>query len=588
MSEYYTRVQMINATVSYLKTLGYNVLPPYSDDFKPARVPIYAIKKHTGLKSPDPSTASPHIFVDIISEKDIDSSSYFEDIEFDVADDENKIKIKDANSGIFFRHYFKKAQIYWAVPDYSITTTNFEDFRKKCASSGIGIFVVKKKDENNFEVKLDGTEPIPLIEERIDLLNSTIESITGKATSPRDKKRIANLLEGFSFNDLKYLVFYPRPTYGAMDLVVRSHEFSVSGELLNRMSELKHVKYKGVLKKFATNYYRDNKYPYDAALDVTKELWKKYDLVYPDLHKDFEPILKLNPRYRDHFLHAFQVFLCGIYIIDAIYPAIPSGNFTKKLGNRIEDAWLIASTYHDYAYAIEKFKMWSSTFFKGALHFTCGNTELATLQLAEPYVKEGFMFFTKEIISSLGLKTDNTLLDFIYKRILEDKNHALMSALSLAKYVTINTKQKIDKRSLIASYKAIAMHDPGIWKFMAGQADKKYLDEPILNAMNEKKFIQELKFYDDIITSLLNICDCIQEEGRIGAKFVDNGAVLEKLSFESGKILIEISFNGDKAKDAFDAKVKEIEGVKDFIKANDLFRIIIRNAKTNAKHEESI
>lgn len=588
MSEYYTRAQMIDATVSHLTTLGYSVLPPYSDDFKPARVPIYAIKKHKGPTSPGPSDASPHIFVDIISEKQIDGGSYFEDIEFDVADDDNKLKIKDANSGLFFRHYFKKAQVYWAVPAYSTITGNFQEFRKKCISSGIGIFVVSKKDDDSFEVKIDGNTPIPLIEERFNLLNSAVESILGKKTNNRDKKRIANIIEGFSFDDLKYLVFYPKPIYGAIDLVPRSQEFSVSGELLNKITELKHIGYRGILKKFASNYYRENKDPYESALHVTKELWGKYDLVYPDLHKDFESILKLNPRYRDHFLHAFQVFLCGIYIIDAIYDNIPAGYFTKKFGNRIEDAWLIASTYHDYAYAVEKFKTWSSTFFKGALHFTGEKAEHATLQLAEPYVKEGFMIFTKEIINSLDLKIDNILLDFIYKRILEDKNHALMSALSLAKYISITSKQKLDKRVLIASYKAIAMHDPGIWKFMAGQADKKYLDEPIAKSMNDRKFIPEIKFYDDIISSLLNICDCIQEEGRIGAKYIENGAVLEKLSFEGGKILIEISFNGKNHKAAFDDKVKEIEGVKDFIKADDLFRITIRNAKTNSKREESI
>lgn len=589
MSEVYTRAQMIQATISHLTTQGYDVLPPYSDDFKPARVPIYAIKKHEGQNPPDPCNASPHIFVDIISEKLIDDDSYFEDIEFKVADDDSTLKIKDANSGAFFRHYFKKAQVFWAIPDYSTKASSFLEFRKKCSNSGIGIFVVSKKDDVNFSVRIDGNQPVPLIEERFNLLNTTIENIIGKSTNSRDKKLISNLLDSFSFDDLKYLVFYPKPTYGAMDLVVRSQEFSISGELLNRITELNHVRYKGILKKFAINYYRENKDPYDSALDVTKELWNKYGLDYPDLHKDFEPILKLNPRYRDHFLHAFQVFLCGIYVIDSIYDTIESNKFTTKLGNRIEDAWLIASTYHDYAYAVEKFKTWTSSFFKGALHFTCDDkTEHATLQLAEPYVKEGFMFFTKDIINSLGLRIDNELLDFIYKRILEDKNHSLLSALSLAKYISINPKHKFDSRALTSAYKAIAIHDPGIWKFLAGKADKKYISDKTEEKMNDKKYIPELKFSDDIISSLLNICDCIQEEGRVGAKYTENGATLEKLSYEKGKIFIEIAFNGDNHKIAFDDKVNEIIGVKDFIKAEGLFQIIIRDAKTGAYHGEPI
>lgn len=588
MSELYTRAEMIDATVMHLKTEGYEVLPPYSDDFKPARVPIYAIKKHKGSASPDPSTAVPHIFVDIISEKQIEDNSYFEDVEFNVADDNSSLIIKDANSGAFFRHYFKKAQVYWAVPDYSTSTVSFNDFRKKCTQNGIGIFVVTKMDNGKFEVEVDGEEPIPLIDERVQKLDEILEELLGRPTNFKEKRKVTAILEKFSFDDLKYLVFYPKPTYGAMDLTVRSNEFSVSGELINRITDLKHVKYKSVLKKFALNYYRENKDPYEAALDVTKELWGRYDIDYPDLHKNFEPILKLNPRYRDHFLHAFQVFLCGIYIIDSIYECIPSRTFTKTLGNRIEDAWLIASTYHDYAYAVEKFKTWTTSFFKGALHFTSDKSEHASLQLAEPYVKEGFMFFTKDIILALGLSVDNDLLEFVYKRVLTDKNHSLLSALSLAKYMSLNPGHKFDRRALISAYKAIAIHDPAIWKFLAGKAAEKYITDDTERNMNDKKYVPEIKFYDDVISCLLNICDCIQEEGRVGAKYVENGAVLEKLSFENGRIFIEVSFSGDKHKKAFDDKVNEIIGVKEFIKADGLFQIIIRDAKTGAYHGEPI
>lgn len=382
-----------------------------------------------------------------------------------------------------------------------------------------------------------------------------------------------------SHDDISYLVFYPEPKYLAADISLRDKEYKISRELVNKVSELINVSYKDIILEFSNTYNNRREDDYQIAYDVTQKLWKKYDLEYPKLHQDFEQILKRDPRYRDHFLHAFQVFLYGTYILDKKYEQICGIGYDPVDGSRIEDAWLIAATYHDYNYMIEKFGDWTRDFFKEALHLL-ENREIAQLSFGESYIKDGYMLNTKRLTDSLGLSVNEITLKFLYNKILVDRNHGIISGLSLLKYLDRNTGA-LSKKVADSACRAISIHDKKIWQYMSGVAKKD--DRPIEESFRSKKVFPKLSFDKDPISFLLILSDTLQEHGR--EKSADSKAELESIYFKDDEICTEISFEGSDAKKAFDDKIVELTDMQHFLTSSIKFRIKIIDKTSNHSHE---
>lgn len=129
--------------------------------------------------------------------------------------------------------------------------------------------------------------------------------------------------------------------------------------------------YKDELKKLSSDYRQEARDDYQIALDTIKKLWVEVSGVeYPEIQRRLEDILLQNPEYRDHFLHQFQVFLLGAYIIDKLYD--DNRKYIIKINRvfkcRIEKVWLLASTYHDFNYSIQEYDLWIKEFFAQALN----------------------------------------------------------------------------------------------------------------------------------------------------------------------------------------------------------------------------
>lgn len=103
-----------------------------------------------------------------------------------------------------------------------------------------------------------------------------------------------------------------------------------------------------------------------------KKLWNYYSLKDDfTLMSDFEPILQRDEHYRDHFIHAYNVFLLGYYLINKIVESDTYRQlFMKPIWNDstvVSDynfIWMIASTYHDFAYPIQNINIWINDLLK--------------------------------------------------------------------------------------------------------------------------------------------------------------------------------------------------------------------------------
>lgn len=583
MGEIYSLDEMLGAVRIYLETKGYT-LYEYEAGLEPARVPVFGVKKSSeGLEH--------QVFVDIITEPNIETSAYFRDKAYPSLQ-ANELHIKNASSGTFYRHYFYDAEVYWAVPIYATKEGGFQDFADQCKSFGIGLIVVSKNKEEVCEANPFGEIPLPLVRERIENLLNRIQDHFSEPVTIECREEVRKVLEHHAHEDISYLAFYPEPQYRAKDISDRRYSNTISVELINRVRSLERVGYKDILRSFSATYFSERKDPFETASRVTKELWGLLGIECPDLHEQFEPILRLRPTYRDHFLHAYQVFLYGVCVIDKMYDEINHKPYLGKPGSRLEDAWLLAATYHDFTYMIEDFDRWTMKFLNGSLHLQ-EKTNPASLHLAETYVKEGFMFFTRDLLKHLDIAMDKVTLDFFYDRILNRKNHGLLSALSLGKY--LGSKKR--PGSIISEYVinsaagAIAIHDSKIWEFLAGlknPKDDELKGDKVGKAFNKAKRKPKVLLKQEPIAFLLNLADSVQEEGRIGARHEENGPHLNAFYHDGKRFVTEITFSGKDSGNASDHKYTEMKKVRDFLGADQSFCVRIRDTNGHTANEVEI
>lgn len=527
---------------SYLGKKGFKTYS-YSDKFLPARVPIYAVKE-----SPKESEFEEKVF-DIINSRAIKSKDFFYTLHISRTILEEGMEIPNASSAIFFKYYFPRAKIYWAYPDYIVIDTDFDEFKQLCKKYNIGLLKVSK-------TKIEEDETITPI--------SNINTIFGhfqKAILPAKKhlkesdeekieKNLYKELELHIENTNKYLIYYPEPEYKRREIIGRTEGRNISLTLIDKLAEINNLSYKNLLHELSVKYRTKIEDDYDIALELIKSLWKEKGLEYPEFQKGFEPVLLLNPRYRDHFLHQFHVFLLGCYIIDKLYKDKTILTFKDNFNNSIEDIWLFASTYHDYNYNIQIYDSWIKTFFEKTLFLKVNPSHL---KLDECYVKEDYMFKTKELCDSFGLNIDKTTLLFFYEKIIDHPNHGLLGALSLLKLFDQSPKSKIKKEGLIHGAKAIALHDEDIWNHFSGKNS---------SAFSQKKFLEKLEFKNDPLSFLLIFCDTIQEWGRVGRDYEKIEARLEDIDFTENTICVNISVRNE---EGFNEKKDEIDRVKNFL-----------------------
>lgn len=154
--------------------------------------------------------------------------------------------------------------------------------------------------------------------------------------------------------------------------------------IIERVKSLSEIDYSPEIQKFFdTGIKREGLS--NTILDSLADLWtnkygQKYNFPLLKEFRNYEIMLLELPRYRDHFIHQYQVFILGSIIIDELYK-IKNANSSKKLKSfsdyyneslnikeqspLIADiAWLITSTFHDVAYPIERSPQLFNKFFE--------------------------------------------------------------------------------------------------------------------------------------------------------------------------------------------------------------------------------
>lgn len=219
--------------------------------------------------------------------------------------------------------------------------------------------------------------------------------------------------------------------------------------LINSLPD--HLKYKEIIDRFYSRLpdiesgsLEDR---YESVQSAISELWVSSDK-NPSLFKatkDFEPILRRKDLpYRDHFLHSFNVFLLGYYIINKLHEGYDDKNY---FGTREQDwnlTWMLASTFHDVAYPVQETESWLNDLFEKFL----GVNPNFSLNIAQ-IVPSIYIDFMKMLSrhqryhrrDDLALADDLLRIDWFYYNELGSglmrKNHGVLGALMLCHRMAI-------------------------------------------------------------------------------------------------------------------------------------------------------
>jgi hypothetical protein len=427
MRREYTLDKMLEGLEKWVekyKEQGYTV-ERNPKELPPARVPLYCVKKE-GVKIVD------EMVFEITNSATISKDGFFPPLDVKGT----KVTMLETSPVRFYQYYRPKAKIFFAYPDYVEENAEFKEFKKVCEKRGIGLL---KTSETKIEVVLKSRSLFDEI---------CIQLVNNKKKREDIEAIVGNYLENY----LHYLVYYPAPVYGRRAITGRTVG-DLSFILIDKLLELKNVTYKEELKKLASDYRQEARDDYQIALDTIKKLWVEVSGVkYPEIQRQLEDILLRNPEYRDHFLHQFQVFLLGAYIIDKLYDHKEKciTEFKESYECGIENAWLLASTYHDFNYSIQEYDLWIKEFFPQALSISQNaKCTLSPLNLDVAFIRENFLLKTQEICKVLNIEMNDIVMNFFYEEATTRRNHGLLSALSLLKLFENTAQDKINRSGLI-------------------------------------------------------------------------------------------------------------------------------------------
>lgn len=497
---------------------------------------------------------SSELIIEITTEKVISKENFFPQL----PDEEHKLTILEASPVRFYQYYFPKAKIFFAYPDYVTENDEFNEFKKICVKRGIGL--LKTSSAKIEEV----VKPRPLFDE---ICKKLLDNKDGKNEDEDSEDIIGNYLENF----LHYIVYYPAPVYRRRAIIGRMQD-RIGYTLIDKLSELKNIssKYRVELHQLWSKYRLEERDDYEIAIKCISDLWRdRLGLKYPEIHRHLEEILMRDEMYREHFVHQFQVFLIGAYILDKLYktkdfPKVIK-SFEEKYKCKIEDVWLAASTYHDFNYGLQNFDIWLLRFFSDTLSIKDEEAKqnLNLLNLDATMVREFLSDIIRKLITFLDLdeNTEKKARKFFYEKVVRDRNHGALSALSILKLCEMKeSRLKVSDDAMLQAAFAIACHDEDIWEALSGC--KGYLKsnfgcegecnrelwknkEVEVHKQNvshegrkrkceiweqkfmEKAIVKKIKFDKYPILFLLIFCDSVQEEGRVTGASFSNAHIFE-------------------------------------------------------------
>ncbi|MFA6331539.1 MAG: hypothetical protein WCX22_01180 [Methanoregula sp.] len=400
-------------------------------------------------------------------------------------------------------------------------------------------------------------------------------------------------------------LFFDKYVHNAVNAIagIKPDDFGkryLTREILDQSFNLKKISYHEDLIDLINSHLTDKNDDYEFVNEAFTNLWKTHiGLFYPKLLKEFEPSLQnIFPDtgseedhvYRDHYLHQFQVFLLGLPIIDTFY------SYFEKNDNP-ELIWLIASSAHDIGYPVQLYDSYSESFFKKFLGIG-RNPNILEHELKSKFVEDDFLACAGFLICDLcnnhlnrselkanWLEKENELIKFFFNEITVEKNHGLMSSISLLKILqnpenkstiekVLGNYDKAMKKYLLPAVLAIGLHDIHKWPMS------------FKKTCPQQKIVMEtpcLKFENDPISFLLIFCDCVQEWGRPlknqnkGKYEVGKGFFLKKMEISENVVKYTLATNEFSISNKkFQKKQKELDSIQYLLKPPKDLHFIIR------------
>ncbi|UCH89564.1 MAG: GAF domain-containing protein [Thermoplasmata archaeon] len=185
-----------------------------------------------------------------------------------------------------------------------------------------------------------------------------------------------------------------------------------------------------------------------------------------------EQILAELPGYRDHFIHQYQVFLLGYYILrrlnqynlpfqDSYCDSLklsPKNNLEKQ--NIADIAWMITSTFHDIAYPLEKTETWLPKMLEDFLDEEAKDI-VPKIPIEQIFFNENqkynsFINELSKLFKKINISNEINADDFriwLQSEVALNKDHGILGALILLKPHFLRNREII-----LPSALAIAMH----------------------------------------------------------------------------------------------------------------------------------
>ncbi len=256
----------------------------------------------------------------------------------------------------------------------------------------------------------------------------------------------------------------------------------------------------------------------NRVLKSTRALWSvlweeqisigENDKLLPLFNLFNEKILNELPGYRDHFIHQYQVFLLGYYIIEKLkstqVPFHEAYAKTILLEEPLDDqslkriadlAWLVTSTFHDIAFPLQKINQWLPNMVEKFLGEE-SKWIIPEIPIELILFDEKGRYFTSITELNRYLVQMNLIPGIdddefyqLFLKIVRKKDHGVLSALILAA-----PQFPCQNEIIIPASLAIAFH-------------KKLLDEI-------KSTGTKISFEQFPLLFLLLYCDLVQEWGR--------------------------------------------------------------------------
>ena len=301
----------------------------------------------------------------------------------------------------------------------------------------------------------------------------------------------------------------------------RTSEFErmFSNKLIEKCQNISKIDYSQEIKEFLEFPKKSGPID-DAIMENLSDLWcrkygEKYNFPILEGFKEYEKMLFELPRYRDHFIHQYQVFLLGAIIIDEISAKSDKSfqqYYYESLGlesdrkNSLADiAWLVASTFHDVAYPVQKSEELFNNFFKifmgiedkiveriglEKISFNPSYSKLID-QLCDLHynIDRGSLPWKFNSTQVIKLCIDRGFRESIYESLIKERDHGVLGALILL-YQSEAGKDEYSTMTYPAAL-AIAMHNKIL-----------------------KNYNYIIEFEKNPLTFLLAYCDLIQEWGR--------------------------------------------------------------------------